>query len=83
MIEIEHAPISLISLLLRVYDANNSTEMTRFKIHRILFCARGKADTSEACCFAFTSSHGDTQETAIFQCHVFRCQIPEAVSLSL
>ncbi|MPC09838.1 Rab GTPase-activating protein 1 [Portunus trituberculatus] len=64
-----------------VYDANNSTEMTRFKIHRILFCARGKADTSEACCFAFTSSHGDTQETAIFQCHVFRCQIPEAVSM--
>ncbi|XP_063875224.1 rab GTPase-activating protein 1-like isoform X3 [Scylla paramamosain] len=63
-----------------VYDANNSTEMTRFKIHRILFCARGKADTSEACCFAFTSSHGDTQETAIFQCHVFRCQIPEAVA---
>ncbi|KAG0721039.1 Rab GTPase-activating protein 1 [Chionoecetes opilio] len=63
-----------------VYDANSSTEMTRFKIHRILFCARGKADTSEACCFAFTSSHGDTQETAIFQCHVFRCQIPEAVA---
>ncbi|XP_050733709.1 rab GTPase-activating protein 1-like isoform X2 [Eriocheir sinensis] len=63
-----------------IYDANSSTEMTRFKIHRILFCARGKADTSEACCFAFTSSHGDTQETAIFQCHVFRCQIPEAVA---
>nr|XP_045587262.1 rab GTPase-activating protein 1-like isoform X3 [Procambarus clarkii] len=63
-----------------IYDATTSTEMTRFKIHRILFCARGKVDTSEARCFAFTSSHGDTQETAIFQCHVFRCQIPEAVA---
>ncbi|XP_071518028.1 rab GTPase-activating protein 1-like isoform X2 [Panulirus ornatus] len=63
-----------------IYDATTSTEMTRFKIHRILFCARGKVETSEARCFAFTSSHGDTQETAIFQCHVFRCQIPEAVA---
>ncbi|XP_053631032.1 rab GTPase-activating protein 1 isoform X3 [Cherax quadricarinatus] len=63
-----------------IYDATTSTEMTRFKIHRILFCARGKIDTTEARCFAFTSSHGDTQETAIFQCHVFRCQIPEAVA---
>ncbi|XP_076042421.1 rab GTPase-activating protein 1-like isoform X3 [Oratosquilla oratoria] len=61
-----------------IYDAATSQEMTRFKIHRILFCARGKADTPEARCFAFTCSHGDTQETAIFQCHVFRCQIPEA-----
>lgn len=63
-----------------IYDASTSTEMTGFKIHRILFCARGKVDTEEARCFAFTSSHGDTQETAIFQCHVFRCQIPEAVA---
>ncbi|CAL4092407.1 unnamed protein product, partial [Meganyctiphanes norvegica] len=63
-----------------IYDATTSTEMTRFKIHRILFCARGMVETEEARCFAFTSSHGDTQETAIFQCHVFRCQIPEAVA---
>ncbi|XP_042874491.1 rab GTPase-activating protein 1-like isoform X2 [Penaeus japonicus] len=63
-----------------IYDATTSSEMTRFKIHRILFCARGKVDTAEARCFAFTSSHGDTHETAIFQCHVFRCQIPEAVA---
>lgn len=63
-----------------IYDANTSTKMASFKIHRILFCARGKVDTAEARCFAFTSSHGDTQETSIFQCHVFRCQIPEAVS---
>ncbi|KAK4318251.1 hypothetical protein Pmani_010736 [Petrolisthes manimaculis] len=63
-----------------IYDANTSTKMVAFKIHRILFCARGKVDTAEARCFAFTSSHGDTQESSIFQCHVFRCQIPEAVA---
>lgn len=73
--------LCIIYLLFRIYDATTSSEMTRFKIHRILFCARGKVDTSEARCFAFTSSHGDTHETAIFQCHVFRCQIPEAVSI--
>ncbi|XP_068203529.1 rab GTPase-activating protein 1-like isoform X4 [Palaemon carinicauda] len=63
-----------------IYDAATGTEMTRFKIDSILFCARGKIDMSEAKCFAFTSSHGETPENAIFQCHVFRCQIPEAVA---
>ncbi|KAK7066764.1 Rab GTPase-activating protein 1 [Halocaridina rubra] len=63
-----------------IYDATSGTEMTRFKIDSILFCARGKLETTEARCFAFTSSHGETQESAIFQCHVFRCQIPEAVA---
>ncbi|XP_066962348.1 rab GTPase-activating protein 1-like isoform X3 [Macrobrachium rosenbergii] len=63
-----------------IYDAATGTEMARFKIDSILFCARGKVDMSEAKCFAFTSSHGETPENAIFQCHVFRCQIPEAVA---
>lgn len=63
-----------------LYDANTESVMTRYEIHRILFYARGAADTNEASCFAFTWSHGDTQESAIFQCHVFRCDIPEAVS---
>lgn len=57
--------------------------MARYEIHQILFYARGPADTNESSCFAFTWSHGDNQETAIFQCHVFRCDIPEAVSLNI
>ncbi|GFS14750.1 rab GTPase-activating protein 1 [Elysia marginata] len=44
-----------------------------------MFCARGPSDTPERQCFAFTCSHGDSPENSIFQCHVFRCDIPEAV----
>jgi len=50
-------------------------------VQRILFYARGESTGSCAACFAFTWSHGDTLESAIYQCHVFRCDIPEAVCL--
>lgn len=53
--------------------------MARYEIHRIIFYAHGAEDTPETSCFAFTWSHGETQESAIFQCHIFRCDIPEAV----
>nr|CAD7450307.1 unnamed protein product [Timema bartmani] len=62
-----------------LYDATTNSVMARYEIHRILFYARGTAGSTEASCFAFTWSHGDTQESAIFQCHVFRCDIPEAM----
>lgn len=54
-------------------DPNTSSEISSYPIHRILFCARGPADSNERRCFAFTSSHGDSAELAIFQCHVFSC----------
>ncbi|XP_022920626.1 rab GTPase-activating protein 1-like isoform X2 [Onthophagus taurus] len=63
-----------------LYDAITNSVISRFEIQRILFYARGIAESKEASCFAFTWSHGDTQESAIFQCHVFRCDIAEAVS---
>ncbi|CAG9857075.1 unnamed protein product [Phyllotreta striolata] len=66
--------------LVVLYDATTNSVISRYEIHRILFYARGPADSQEASCFAFTWSHGDTQESAIFQCHVFRCDIAEAVS---
>lgn len=66
----------------RLYDAATNGVMARYEIHRILFYAHGVVDSCEASCFAFTWSHGATQECAIFQCHVFRCDIPEAVSSS-
>jgi len=52
-------------------------------VQRILFYARGESTGSCAACFAFTWSHGDTLESAIYQCHVFRCDIPEAVRFTL
>lgn len=64
----------------RLYDANTNSVIARYEIHRILFYARGAVDSPEASCFAFTWSHGETQESAIFQCHVFRCDIAEAVT---
>ncbi|GJQ88093.1 hypothetical protein Trydic_g13105 [Trypoxylus dichotomus] len=66
--------------LVVLYDAATHSVIARYEIHRILFYARGIMDSKEASCFAFTWSHGDTQESAIFQCHVFRCDISEAVS---
>lgn len=63
-----------------MYDENTNSEIAEYEIHRILFYARGAVDTREANCFAFTWSHGETQESAIFQCHVFRCDIPEAIN---
>ena len=56
--------------------------MAQFRIHRIIFFARGLADSDEKSCFAFTSAVGDAHSghSHIVQCHVFRCQEPEAVS---
>ena len=63
----------------RVKDPVGNTEIASYRIHHILFCARGPSDSEERRCFAFTCSHGDSAETAIFQCHVFRCEAPDAV----
>ncbi|XP_075228045.1 GTPase activating protein and centrosome-associated isoform X2 [Lycorma delicatula] len=62
-----------------LYDAVSNSVVARYEINRILFYSRGSAESPEASCFAFTLSHGDTQESTIYQCHIFRCDIPEAV----
>lgn len=66
----------------RLYDAASGSVMARYEIHRILFYAHGTADSREAACFSFTYTQGETIESSIFQCYVFRCDIPEAVSLT-
>ncbi|XP_052788930.1 rab GTPase-activating protein 1-like isoform X2 [Mya arenaria] len=66
--------------VVRLLEPDSDTEISSYKIHRILFCARGPADSNEKRCFAFTFSHGVSAESAIFQCHVFRCDLPEAVA---
>ncbi|XP_008551908.1 rab GTPase-activating protein 1-like isoform X1 [Microplitis demolitor] len=65
------------SVVLR--DATTHQSMASYEVQRILFYVRGDCTGPCSACFAFTWSHGDTLESAIFQCHVFRCDIPEAV----
>lgn len=67
------------SFSFRLYDEDSDTVYSSFDIQAILFYAHGKKDTSDHACFAFSWTHGDPQENAIYQCHVFRCNIPEAV----
>ncbi|XP_003699843.1 GTPase activating protein and centrosome-associated isoform X2 [Megachile rotundata] len=62
-----------------LYDAATQQPIAHYEVQRILFYARGESTGPCAACFAFTWSHGDTLESAIYQCHVFRCDIPEAV----
>ncbi|XP_059620211.1 rab GTPase-activating protein 1-like isoform X2 [Phlebotomus argentipes] len=66
--------------LVVLHDATTNAIVAHYEVHRILFYARGPATTHDQACFAFTWSHGDSQESAVFQCHVFRCHIPEAVN---
>lgn len=63
-----------------LYDATTNYVIARYEINRILFYAHGAPETSENNCFAFTWSHGEPPDSAIFQCHVFRCDIAEAVN---
>lgn len=67
-------------MFFRLYDAQTNAVFSHYDIHRILFYARGAKESVDKACFAFTWSHGDCQESAIYQCHVFRCNIPEAVN---
>ncbi|KAG5681968.1 hypothetical protein PVAND_011367 [Polypedilum vanderplanki] len=63
-----------------LYQEETDEVYSSFDIQSILFYARGKKESSDQACFAFSWSHGDSKETAIYQCHVFRCNIPEAVN---
>lgn len=59
-----------------MHDAESNTIIATYEISSIILYYRGPVDTAENGCFAFTWLHGD----ALFQCHVFRCHIPEAVN---
>ncbi|XP_034659603.1 rab GTPase-activating protein 1-like isoform X2 [Drosophila subobscura] len=62
--------------LVVLHDAESNTIIATYEISSIILYYRGPVDTAENGCFAFTWLHGD----ALFQCHVFRCHIPEAVN---
>lgn len=64
----------------RLYDDSNSSIISNFNIHCILFYAKD----SKLACFGFSwalhISDEQNQELAVYQCHVFRCNIKEAVN---
>ncbi|XP_050520900.1 rab GTPase-activating protein 1-like isoform X2 [Daktulosphaira vitifoliae] len=63
-----------------LFDSTNNTIIARYEIERIMFYANGVSGTKEASCFAFSWAHGDSEKNALFQCHVFKCSISEAVN---
>ena len=60
---------SLGSVVLR--ESATKTHLKSFRIPKIIFFARNPEEN----CFAFTS-----EERNVVQCHVFRCEVPEAVN---
>lgn len=65
--------------MFRLKDSVTQQVIAQYEVPQILFYARGDVNSPCSACFAFTWSHGTSVESAIFQCHVFRCDIPEAV----
>ncbi|XP_036337827.1 rab GTPase-activating protein 1-like isoform X2 [Rhagoletis pomonella] len=62
--------------LVVLHDAETSSIIATYEIQSIILYFRGPVETAENGCFAFTWLHGES----LFQCHVFRCHIPEAVN---
>ncbi|XP_065362492.1 rab GTPase-activating protein 1-like isoform X3 [Calliphora vicina] len=62
--------------LVVLHDADSNTIIATYEIQSIILYFRGPIETVEHGCFAFTWLHGDS----LFQCHIFRCHIPEAVN---
>lgn len=63
----------------RLQDETSNTVIKRYEISRILFYARGPEGSVDEACFAFTWQATNTVDSPVFQCHAFRCNIPEAV----
>ena len=62
------------SVLLK--DPKTDQPLTSFPIRTILFCARGNDETLQDC-FCLNVKH---KRSGTYHCHVFRCEIMEAVS---
>ncbi|XP_013112093.1 rab GTPase-activating protein 1-like [Stomoxys calcitrans] len=62
--------------LVVLHDAESNTIIATYEVQSIILYFRGPIETVEHGCFAFTWLHGES----LFQCHVFRCHIPEAVN---
>ncbi|XP_055372959.1 rab GTPase-activating protein 1-like isoform X2 [Condylostylus longicornis] len=63
-----------------LYDAETDVIVYSFEIQRIVFYTHGPPNSPDQACFAFTWSHGESYDTAMHKCHVFRCHTPEAIT---
>ncbi|XP_054717998.1 rab GTPase-activating protein 1-like [Uloborus diversus] len=65
-----------------LYEPSSSNEIASFPIIQIKAHIAGDVDTKEANCLTLvcSCSQGTIPDSTIFQCHVFRCEVPEAVS---
>lgn len=58
-------------------DPSSKQILTAFAIRHVLFCARGDINTDLNDCLALNVIH---KRSGVYHCHVFLCEIPEAVS---
>ncbi len=59
-------------------DPSTNQILTAFSIRHVLFCARGDIDSNLNDCLALNVIH---KRSGVYHCHVFLCEIPEAVSI--
>ena len=60
-----------------LHDPSTNHTLTSFPIRHILFCARGDVNSDLSDCLALNVVH---KSSGVYHCHVFLCEIPEAVS---
>ncbi|GIY42432.1 rab GTPase-activating protein 1 [Caerostris extrusa] len=64
-----------------LYEPSSSNEIASFPISQIIAHISGEPGSKDASCLTLVHkcSQGTIPDSTIFQCHVFRCEIPEAV----
>lgn len=72
---------SFVCISFRLHDSETKAIVTRYEVSRIIFYFRGPPGSADQACFAFTFQTGETNDlNPLFQCYIFRCNIPEAVA---
>ncbi|GFY53355.1 rab GTPase-activating protein 1 [Trichonephila inaurata madagascariensis] len=64
-----------------LYEPSSSNEIASFPISQIIAHISGEPGSKDVNCLSLVHkcSQGTIPDSTIFQCHVFRCEIPEAV----
>ncbi|PIK48850.1 putative rab GTPase-activating protein 1 isoform X2 [Apostichopus japonicus] len=68
----------MVCILSEITGTRRSFGDFAFPHHENLVLLSRSGEGAESDCFAFTCSHG-SKDSQLFQCHVFRCENPEAV----
>lgn len=73
--------VCAVLLYFRLHDSDTNAVIYRYEVSRIIFYFRGPTGSPDQACFAFTFQTGEANELSpLFHCHIFRCNIPEAVN---